>query len=334
VSAIRVVWPAVGRAEIESFDPHPPGPGEVQAAAWFTLISPGTERGWLSGEIGFPTAPGFAGGFPFRPGYSFAGSVVACGRGVEGFRPGDAVITAGFGTGCHSEVVTLPAEVFTPVPEGVPLERAAWFGLGDVAVFGARRARIEVGESVAVLGQGPIGLLTTQVARLSGALPVVALDPAANRRELAAALGADVVLDPAGAAAWFDSFDVVLELTARREPLDLAMQLVARAGRIVMVTAQSEPYTTDLHAGLFMKGASLTGVFTGARPQHDSRPGSWTVARDVDTFLRLLAAGRIDVDSLVTHRLNAEDAPAAYDMLLAGDPAMVGALLRWPAARG
>jgi 2-desacetyl-2-hydroxyethyl bacteriochlorophyllide A dehydrogenase len=304
----------------------------VQAAAWFTLISPGTERGWLSGEIGFPTAPGFAGGFPFRPGYSFAGTVVACGPGVTAFRPGEPVITAGFGTGCHSELVTLPADVFTPVPVGVPLEQAAWFGLGDVAVFGTRRARIELGEAVAILGQGPIGLLSTQIARLTGGLPVVALDPAANRRELAAAVGADLAIDPLDATGWFDSFDVVLELTARREPLDLAMQLVARAGRIVMITAQSQPYTTDLHAGLFMKGASLTGVFTGARPQHDSRPGSWTGARDVDAFLRLLAAGRIDVERLVTHRLEAEDAPAAYELLLAGDPTMIGALLRWPPA--
>jgi threonine dehydrogenase-like Zn-dependent dehydrogenase len=80
---------------------------------------------------------------------------------------------------------------------------------------------------------------------------------------------------------------------------------------------------------LFAKGASLTGVFGAARPTTDSQPGSWTPQRDRDTFLGLLASGRLDVMPLITDRYPAEQAPAAYQRLLDGDPTMIGALLDW-----
>jgi 2-desacetyl-2-hydroxyethyl bacteriochlorophyllide A dehydrogenase len=337
--AYRVVWPEPRRAEIEEFEPDDPGAGEVLLRASQTVISPGTERGWLTNSIGFPDFPGFRGGFPFRPGYSIAGEVVATGTGVTRLTPGDRVITGGFGWGCHATHSTWPEFIVDPIPDDVTMDQAVFFGLGDVAIFGARRARIELGESVVVLGLGPIGLLSVQVARLCGAAPVVALDLSPFRRDRARQMGADVVVDAADRAAIDAAMreldgggaDAVLELTARREPLDLALEIVKPLGRIVMITADANPYTANLHEGLFRKGASLTGVFTAARPMHDSQPGSWTPARDRDTYLRLVSSGRLDVAPLITDRYAARDAPDAYARLLAGDDTMIGAVFDWSA---
>jgi 2-desacetyl-2-hydroxyethyl bacteriochlorophyllide A dehydrogenase len=332
----RVVWPAPRQVEIEEFAIEAPGPGEVQLRAEYTLISPGTERGWLTNAIGFPDFPEFRGGFPFRPGYSFAGHVEAVGDGVTRLSPGDRVVTGNFGWGCHSSHVTFPEFVVDQIPDEVTLERAVFFGLGDVAIFGVRRAQIELGEAVVVMGCGPIGLLAVQLARLSGATPVIALDLSDERLAVARSVGADVTMRPddpglAGILAGLDGGgpDVILELTARREPLDQALAMIKPRGRIVMVTADANPYTANLHQGLFVKGASLTGVFGGARPRHDSQPGSWTAARDLDTYLRLVATNRLDIDTLITDRYPSTEASDAYQRLLDGDPTMIGAVLDW-----
>ncbi len=332
----RVVWPEPRRVEIERFTVVAPAPGEVQLRAEYTLISPGTERGWLTNSIGFPEFPEFRGGFPFRPGYSFAGHVEAVGARVTNLAVGDRVISGNFGWGCHSSQVTFPDFVVDRIPDEVPLDEAVFFGLGDVAIFGVRRARIELGEAVLVMGQGPIGLLSVQLARLSGAVPIIALDVSEERLAMSRAVGADIAVRPDDPALEEvlaglpdGGPDVILELTARREPLDQALAWIKPRGRIIMVTADANPYTANLHQGLFAKGASLTGVFGGARPAGDSQPGSWTPARDRDTFLSLVATKRLHVTPLITDRYRAVDAPAAYERLLAGDPTMVGALLDW-----
>lgn len=336
-AAYRVVWPEPRRVEIEEFTPERPGPGEVLLRAERTLISPGTERGWLTDSIGFPDFPEFRGGFPFRPGYSFAGHIEAVGDGVTRLKEGDRVISGSFGWGCHATHSTWPEFVVDPIPDAVSMDHAPFFAVADVAIFGARRAQIELGEAVVVLGCGPIGLLSIQIARLCGAVPVIAMDVSAHRLAYAARVGADIRLDPTDASAVAKAMggldgggpDVILELTARREPLDLAMQLIKPRGRIVMITADANPYTTDLHGGLFRKGASLTGVFGGARPPHDSQPGSWSPARDRRTYLDLVASGRLDIEPLITDRYPARTAPDAYARLLAGDDTMIGALLDW-----
>ena len=78
----------------------------------------------------------------------------------------------------------------------VPSEEAVFFNLGAIALQGVRKARIELGEATLVLGQGLIGLLSLQLAKLSGALPIIAADLTDSRLELAKSIGADAILNP------------------------------------------------------------------------------------------------------------------------------------------
>ena len=156
-----VVWPAQGLAAIEEIELHEPGSGEVLLEAECTLISPGTERAFL---LSLPNA---AGRYPARPGYNFVGRVKAVGAGVEGVAVGDRVAASA----SHAAHALASPGRMVPVPEELDAEAAVFFNMATIALQGMRRAHIELGESVAVVGQGLIGLLALQFCRLQGDCP-------------------------------------------------------------------------------------------------------------------------------------------------------------------
>jgi 2-desacetyl-2-hydroxyethyl bacteriochlorophyllide A dehydrogenase len=325
--AYGVVWPAVNQVEIEEFDMPVPGEGELLLETEYTLISPGTERNWLTGRNAL-----LRGGFPFRPGYTVAGRVKALGPGVSNFKVGDPVVVPAR----HASHVTVKASSVSLVPEGVDMESATLFSLGEVAIEGLRRARVELGEPVAVLGLGLIGLLCLQIARLCGAMPVIGLDIIDSRLQRGKSYGADIVvnsndkeelekvmagLDGGGPA-------VVIEITAAQEPVNQALQMVSRLGRVVVLSSMQGNYSADLHT-LHVKGIYLIGALTAARPQYERRPGIWPINDDIRVYLKLLQTKRLEVKSLITHRWEAKDAPKAYELIKAADPTLFGALLHW-----
>ena len=94
------------------------------------------------------------------------------------------------GYAVHAEQVVVPRNLITKVPENVVLEEAAFATLGSIAMQGVRLSGVQIGESVAVLGLGLIGLLTTQILKAAGAV-VIAYDPKKSQTDLAAKMGAD-----------------------------------------------------------------------------------------------------------------------------------------------
>src|SRR5439155_9348595 len=115
---------------------------------------PGTERAFFLG------LPNTRRQFPSYPGYSNIGRVVAAGEAVQGLTPGDRVASAGN----HASHVVARAVQCYGVPEGLASEEAVYFNLGSIALQGVRKARIELGEAVAVVGLGLIGNLALQLA--------------------------------------------------------------------------------------------------------------------------------------------------------------------------
>ncbi|MFO1402502.1 MAG: zinc-binding alcohol dehydrogenase [Steroidobacteraceae bacterium] len=334
MKSIAVVWPAVNQVELHDIVVPEPGHGELLLEAAFTQISPGTERNWLTGRNPLSVV-GFS--FPFRPGYAFAGRVKAVGLGVTRFKPGDPVATAGSPFGSHAaHVIAREADV-APVPDGVALDSAVFSTLAGVAQHGVHLARPELGEPVAVVGLGPIGLLAVGMLRLAGGAPVLAIDPVASRRERALAFGADMAIDPGDERGLAEALArmsgggpaAVIELTAQRDPLQLALRIARPWGRVVQLSSVAGESSLDLMHGLHVKAVQLIGGFVGMRPRAESSPGRWTEADDREAFLRLLQYRRLDVQPLVTHRFDARRAPEAYEGIKAGDPSMIGVLLEW-----
>ena len=99
------------------------------------------------------------------PGYAASGWVQSAGPGVLDRAPGTAVACAGAGHASHAEWISVPRQLTVPVPEGVPLDEAAFATLGSIALQGVRRSGIQIGECAVVLGLGLVGGLTAQILR-------------------------------------------------------------------------------------------------------------------------------------------------------------------------
>jgi threonine dehydrogenase-like Zn-dependent dehydrogenase len=181
---------------------------------------------------------------PLALGYSSAGTITAVGEGVQGWRAGQRVACAGGGYAVHAEYAVIPENLLALLPDGVNFESAAFTTLGAIALHGFRLSEAGLGERVAVIGLGLVGLLAVGIAKAAGcAVFGIDLDP--GRVELATQLGAGqaVLRDQAeDAAASFSravGFDTVLICadTPSDDPVELAGAIARDRARVVAVGA-------------------------------------------------------------------------------------------------
>ncbi|MET7419878.1 zinc-binding dehydrogenase [Dactylosporangium sp. NPDC005555] len=234
--------------------------------------------------------------------------------------------------GAFASRVAVPLRSVVPVPDGVTASQAAAVQPLAGALHGHAIAEVRPGDSVLILGAGVMGVLHAQVARHGGAGLIMVTGRSPAKRSLALAAGADVVIDAADDvhAAVLEATggigaDVVFETAggmpsaglAGTSTLDLAARCVRRSGRIVMVAVL--PREAPAPLGLLRERAvALLHPRSGAGGYS---PGSGAF----EQALRLIARGDVDVDCLITHRLEGVDAlPKALD--ITRDKASHGAL--------
>ncbi|MBC9719077.1 alcohol dehydrogenase catalytic domain-containing protein [Streptomyces sp. TRM66268-LWL] len=213
--------------------------------------------------------------------------------------------------GVQAEFVRVPfADTSVhPLPDSVSSQDALLFAdiLPTAYEVGVLNGRVSPGDTVVVVGAGPIGLATILTARLFSPSRIIALDPAASRRDAAARHGAHLTLDPGtddvpariGELTEGLGADTAIEAVGRPETFELCTQLVRPGGRVANVGVHGRPATLHLE-DLWIKNLTLT---TGL----------------VDTFststlLRMLAAGQLPVTELVTHHYALTDMQEAYDV--------------------
>lgn len=325
----RVVWPRQGIVEIEPFEPPKVAPDQVLVETECSLISPGTERAFL---LGLSNAQGR---YPSRPGYSNVGRVLEVGDGVQGLSRGDWVASS---SGHTSHFSASPDRLIKIADPSVPPEEAVFFNLCAIALQGVRKASIELGESVLVLGQGLIGLLALQLAQLSGGLPTIAVELADNRLALAECIGADYTLNPEhdGFETELDNITagkgaaVVIEATGHPEAIHTAFQLAGWCGRVVLLAStRGETKDVNFYRDVHKKGLTVLGAHNSVRPRQESAPNFWTNRDDCGLCLQLIAHRRIQVEPLISHRLKGIDAPEAYQLLMEWDAGLLGVVLQW-----
>src|SRR5262249_8801649 len=134
--------------------------------------------------------------FPFRPGYSAAGIVVAVGSDIKDWKPGDRVSYPG--NHASSELLTIGHERgrLWELPANLDFEKASIACIARYGLGASVRAGLTLGRSFAVLGLGIIGQFALRCALAAGCHPVVGIDAVAKRREAAKAAGADFLIDP------------------------------------------------------------------------------------------------------------------------------------------
>lgn len=232
----QIFAPQKETVAIRELDIPAPGPREVQVRAEASIVSPGTERAFISGMVNT------SGIFPQNLGYSCAGVVTQVGEQVQGFRPGDRVAGIMF----HQSLSNCAQEKLVHVPDGVCMRDASFVRIGVISMQGVRKARIELGESCVILGMGLIGQVAMQLARANGAYPVIAVDRVPSKLELARQCGADIVIDA-------------------NQPDYIEQVLQATGGAGARVVIESTGFPGPINDALLMAPASVGLSFSPAR---------------------------------------------------------------------
>ena len=264
-------------------------------------------------------------------GYSCAGTVIAAGQGVAEFQPGDRVACAGAGYASHCEVNFVPKNLAVRVPDEVQLESASLSAIGAIALQGFRQSQAVLGEVVAVIGAGLVGVLTIQLAKAAGCR-VIAIDRDGQRVQRALEFGAELALGsvdrdtPARVkefARYGTDVAIIAAASSSSAPAELAADISRDRGRIVVVGAvevgvsRNAMYRKEL--SLVLSRSYGPGRYDAQYEEdgHDYPIGyvRWTEKRNMEAFLDLLAAGTINVSPFLERRCLVEQGGAAYQEL-------------------
>jgi 2-desacetyl-2-hydroxyethyl bacteriochlorophyllide A dehydrogenase len=287
----------------------------------------------------------YHGRIPIEPGFTigheYVGTVVEVGDDVTRVREGDRVLGT-YGTACgacffcrrgdfhkcdhartfghgatlgslqgaQADRVMVPNADLTlrPVPEGLSDDVALFAGdVMGTAYHAVVETGVSDGDSVAVLGLGPVGLCAVQAAVAAGAEAVIAIDTVADRLEMARSFGATAVHlteeDPRAAAKEVSEgrgVDAAIDAVGHADALELACRLARKAGTVSATGVYAE--RIEVHMGIvWIKSLTLKG-------------GQANVIKHLDPVLEALVAGRLDPAPLVTHHMKLDDAPEAYEV--------------------
>ncbi len=211
--------------------------------------------------------------------------------------------------GAFAEYVRVPETNVEDIGD-LSFERAALAEPLACCLHGVDQVDLRQGDSVAIVGAGPIGLLLLQAFRNAGAAPIVVSEPDDERRELAAELGADVVVDPdetdpieAVPAAAGGPVDVGVEAIGLVPTIEQANAVTAKGGSTLVFGVPAEDATMEISPfDVFFDEVGYRGSYS-------------LTTEDFERAVTLLQHGRIDADRLVTHRIGLDDLPSAFDRM-------------------
>jgi L-iditol 2-dehydrogenase len=273
-----------------------PGPGEVQVRIEAVGVCGSDLHAYSEGAVG-----GTANVYPMVLGHEPAGWIVKTGAGVTGLAAGDRgalepalycyhcefclsghhnvcanlrFLSTPHHPGFFRELVNLPAVNFRPIPSGMSFDEATLAEPLAVALHSLRLASIRPGETVAIIGAGPIGLLTIAALRAAKAARIWAVEPRTHRRELARGIGADVAIEPGEAAEEILSatgqrgVDCAIDCAAGEHTTGQAIQITRNAGRVALTGIHSLPFIPM--DGSAMRRKELT-IFNVRRSNHETQ---------------------------------------------------------------
>ena len=275
-------------------------------------------------------------------GHEYAGTIEAVGEGVEDFKVGMRVVATNSApcgdcfyckrdmpnlctwlkdnlvNGAFAEYIKVPEPIVRwnthQIPDSLSFRDAALTEPLACVVHGIEESNIRLGDTVVVIGAGPIGQMLIMLAKKNGASTVIASDLAELRRDIALKAGADIVIDPskedpvervkqetAGRGA-----DVVIEAVGIRQTWEQAVDMTRDAGTTVLFGGAASGTQFELDTGRFHYGQlTIKGVFH-LKPKH------------VERALKLIIAGDVNTDLLITHEMPVEKIGEALEMMGAG----------------
>jgi len=318
----KLIAPEPDRVAIAEVEVPVIAPDEVLVRGVRSLISPGSELNRVRRLPGDTDDK-----WPNHDlGYAMCGEVVEIGAAVTRFAVGDRVMTMGH----HQQFVascTQPGVVKGTVhlPEGLSWDEAPFMVWGRSCANWTMKADLRLGETVAVMGLGLVGLLMAMWVRLRGPRLVIGLDLHDLRLDLGRQAGCDEVVKAEGDAA----IQAVKDLTgggadctihcvsgAAVQSFELSQQITGTGGRVLMLGIHSEPLTILRHEFLHKD-------LLGGGTDYDMDHKWWEIGGE------LLRQGRLPVLDIVTHNVPYTEAPAIYDLLNRRPHEAGAVLVRW-----
>ena len=298
-----------------------PGPGEVQVRVEAVGICGSDLHAYSEGAVG--STPNV---YPMVLGHEPAGTIVTTGPGVTGLAPGDRgalepalycyhcefcqrgqhnvcanirFLSSPNEPGFFRERINLPVANFLPIPTGISFDQATLVEPLAVAMHSLDLASLRQGETVAVIGAGPIGLLTIAALRAAKVGQIFAVEPVAHRRELAKIMGAHVTLQPAEAVAEIlrgtgRGVDCAIDCAATEDTTSQAIQVTRSAGRVALTGIHSIPFVPM--DGSAMRRKELT-IFNVRRSNHEPPAALELLQAHTDWFAPLITHTR-EIDQI------------------------------------
>lgn len=282
---------------------------------------------------------------PIPLGYSCMGKILMTGSNIKAVAVNDRVACAGAGFANHSEANYIPKNLFIKVPDDVSDDEAAYTTVGSIALQGLRQLNPTLGEKIAVIGSGLIGLITVQLLKANGC-EVLAVDIDESRLNLAETLGADKIClsEDINSAAeslsnGYGMDGVIITASSKTKQIVADAGEVCRMkGRVIMVGFTPIDIPRDIYYKKELEFKLSMSYGPGRYDRNYEELGidypypyvRWTEQRNMQAFIKLVAHKKISLQPLTTHRFNFENVMEAYKLISGKiDEAYLGVLLKY-----
>lgn len=326
--AKRFVFTGKQKIDFEDFTSESLTDDSVHIKNSYTLMSTGTENIVFNRLFEAGTHWDNWVKYPFYPGYAAVGEVIAVGKNVTNFSLGQKVAHRG----SHASEATVEAGEVSPVPDGIELTDAVWFALAKIAFMGARTAEYFLGDTVLIIGAGPIGQMSIRWARAAGVQTIVVVDMVDKRLELATKGGAtciiserlsDDLLEKVTSASLGNLPQTVIDTTGNAAVFNEALKFAGDRGKVIILGDTGTPSQQHLSADVIIKGLTIRGA-------HDCHTDDlWRAERIHQLFFSLLNSGRFPMTDINTHILKPEDYIEAYRLANEEREKTMGIIFDW-----
>ncbi len=318
----QIVFTKINTAELLDVECAAVSENDVKVKTMVSSVSCGTEKANITGEKYVNFQVDYEIPFPRVSGYSSSGVVVEVGSKVTSVAVGDRVAMAG---SLHRQINVLHENSVVKIEDdNISFEEAALCNIATFPLAAVRKTHLEMGESAMVMGLGVLGLFAVVFARAAGAVPVIAVDPIAERREKALQYGADYAFDPFEPdfvekvkSVTKGGVNAAIEVTGVGAGLNQCLDCMARFGRIALLgCTRDQNFTVDYYKKVHGPGIQIIGAHTNARPMKESYPGYFTTRDDISTILKLCGGGRINVKEMLEEIYAPQDCHEVYTRLI------------------
>ena len=343
----RVLVPDKNQVLLEEIEiPDRPGAHEVMVETQATFISAGTELANYTALTPEVYTKGAWCEYPWPSGYANVGRVLSVGDAVDGFESGDRV----FSFGKHQQVhfvtpegpglgASVAGSLLVKVPESLDGAVAAASRMPLVAMSALSNTRWRLNDTVGVWGLGMVGNMAAQLFQLAGCR-VIGIDPAGFRRDLAGTVGIDSVASPEPAEIRShmvalgadDGLDIAIDAVGESAILAEAHQYVRRFGQLTLLGSPRRRHVADMNpllSDIHWRGIKLRGSLEWLIPLTPQTAIAESTLHNLETVLDLVARGRLQLDPLISHRMDPHDIEQAYQGLLNDKEHYSGVALIW-----